>query len=100
MKTHSNLHDILREAIFTEQSTIQSEKNNAYTFRVASRANKIEIKKAIEQAFDVKVKHVRTMMVRGNNVVRWTRGGWVSGRTSIWKKAIVTLEPGFTIDFV
>lgn len=95
-----HLHDVIREAIFTERSTILSEKNNAFTFRVEKSATKIDIKRAVEAAFDVKVKRVRTMVVRGRAVSRWTRKGWVSGHTATWKKAIVALDAGHTIDFV
>lgn len=97
MKHHS---DIIREAIFTERSTILSDNNNAYTFRVFMNATKIDVKRAIEAAFDVKVKQVRTMVVRGRTVSRWSRRGYVTGKTSAWKKAIVTLNAGYSIDFV
>lgn len=92
--------DVIREAIFTERTTILSDKQNAYTFRVANQSTKIDIKRAVETAFEVKVKQVRTLVVRGRSVNRWTRRGWVAGRTATWKKAIVTLEPGYSIDFV
>ena len=95
-----HLADIIKQAVFTERSTILSDKNNAYTFRVANNATKIDIKRAVEDAFEVKVKHVRTMVVSGRNVSRWSKRGWVSGRTVTWKKAIVTLEAGSSIDFV
>ncbi len=95
-----HIADVIQQAVFTERSTILSDKNNAYTFRVAKDATKIDVKRAVESAFDVKVKHVRTMVVSGRNVSRWSKRGWVSGRTVTWKKAIVTLKAGSTIDFV
>lgn len=94
------LYDIIQEAIFTERSTSLSDQERTYTFRVATDATKIDIKRAVEEAFTVKVKKVRTMMVRGKNITRWAKRRFVSGRTSQWKKAMVTLMPGHDIDFV
>ena len=93
-------HDIIMEAIFTERSTSLTDNNNAYTFRVAPAATKIDIKRAVEEAFDVKVIDVRTMNVRGKKVSRWAKRRFIEGRTSTWKKAMVTLMPGHQIDFV
>lgn len=94
------LHDVILEAVFTERSTSLSDKQNTYTFRVAMDATKIDVKRAVEEAFDVKVKNVRTTTVRGKNITRWARRRFVTGRTSQWKKAMVTLMPGYRIDFV
>jgi large subunit ribosomal protein L23 len=94
------LHDVIQEAVFTERSTNLSDKQNTYTFRVAMEASKIDIKRAVEEAFNVKVKNVRTLRVRGRDVTRWARRRFVTGRTSRWKKAMVTLMPGHRIDFV
>ena len=93
-------HDIIEEAVFTERSTDLSDKQNTYTFRVNLAATKIEIKRAVEDAFEVKVKNVRTINVRGKTVKRWARRRYIEGTTSRWKKAMVTLMPGHRIDFV
>jgi large subunit ribosomal protein L23 len=93
-------HDIIQEAVFTERSTNLTDQTNTYTFRVAMGANKIDIKRAVEEAFSVKVKNVRTIRVPGKTVTRWARRRFVSGRTEQWKKAMVTLKPGHRIDFV
>ncbi|MFH1738633.1 MAG: 50S ribosomal protein L23 [bacterium] len=93
-------HDVIKEAVFTERSTDLSDKQNTYTFRVNLAATKIEIKRAVEDAFEVKVKNVRTINVQGKKVTRWARRRYVQGTTSKWKKAMVTLMPGNRIDFV
>ncbi len=87
--------DIILKPIITEESMLGiSEKK--YTFKVAKDANKIEIKKAIEEVFPVKVKKVNTMNVRGQK----RRRGNDVGRTASWKKAIVTLtEDSKEIEF-
>uniref|UniRef100_A0A831T9R3 Large ribosomal subunit protein uL23 n=1 Tax=Thermorudis peleae TaxID=1382356 RepID=A0A831T9R3_9BACT len=91
--------DILRRPIITEKNTRLMEMNQ-YTFEVAPEANKIQIKEAVERTFNVKVKKVNTMNVRGKPRRRIRRRGRlpVMGREASWKKAIVTLEPGYTID--
>lgn len=91
--------DILRRPIITEKNTRLMEMNQ-YTFEVAPEANKIQIKEAVERTFNVKVKKVNTMNVRGKPRRRVRRRGRVPvvGREASWKKAIVTLEPGYTID--
>lgn len=91
--------DILRRPIITEKNTRLMEMNQ-YTFEVAPDANKIQIKEAVERTFNVKVKKVNTMHVRGKPRRRIRRRGRVpvEGREASWKKAIVTLEPGYTID--
>ena len=94
------LHDVITEAVFTERSTNLSDKQNTYTFCVKTDATKIEIKRAVEDAFNVKVKNVRTIRVRGKKVKRWAKRRYVEGSTSKWKKAMVSLMPGHRIDFV
>jgi len=91
--------DILRRPIITEKNTRLMEMNQ-YTFEVAPEANKIQIKEAVERTFNVKVKKVNTMNVRGKprRRIRWRGRVPVVGREASWKKAIVTLEPGYTID--
>ncbi len=77
----------------TEKMTLEREKGNKYAFEVAMEANKIEIKKAVEELFKVKVIDVKTMVVKG----KMRRIGWTRGKRKDWKKAIVTLKPGDTI---
>jgi large subunit ribosomal protein L23 len=89
--TTSDPRRLLRQPLITEKSTILREQGqNSYVFRVALDANKIEIKKAVEQLFDVEVEHVRTMVIRG----KMKRVGRSIGRRPNWKKAYVKLKPG------
>ncbi|MGQ9603442.1 MAG: 50S ribosomal protein L23 [bacterium] len=85
---------IVLKPLVTEKSSNLRQKENKYAFGVARNANKIEIKRAIESLFNVKVKDVRTLLVRG----KVKRMGVFSGKRPDWKKAIVTLEQGQTID--
>jgi large subunit ribosomal protein L23 len=85
---------LIRLALITEKGTVQREKLNQYIFDVHPKANKIEIKKAIETIFPVKVEQVRTQNYEG----KMKRVGAFSGRRSAWKKAIVTLKEGQVID--
>jgi large subunit ribosomal protein L23 len=89
-----NVHDIIIKPLVTEKTTDQLEKNGAYTFVVAKDANKIEIGKAIEELFNVKVREVRTMRYAGKQ----RRVGKFVGRRASWKKAVVTLRQGDTIE--
>jgi large subunit ribosomal protein L23 len=85
--------EILIQPLVTEKLTAQMEKGH-YAFKVASDANKIEIRNAVEARYPgVQVKEVRTMVVRGKRRSQFTRRGRVSGRTSAYKKAFVTLKP-------
>lgn len=91
---------ILIKPILTEKQTAISEKfPNRYGFRVAPSANKVEIKNAIEQIYGVKVDAINTMNYSGKRKSRFTKAGVVSGKTSAYKKAIVTLKEGEVIDF-
>ncbi len=83
-------YHILLKPIITEKSTQLKEKNREVCFQVASRANKTEIKKAVEQLFKVKVESVRTQ----NQVGKWRRVGRSQGQRSDWKKAYVKLKEG------
>jgi large subunit ribosomal protein L23 len=85
---------IVRKVLITEKGTVLRETHNQYFFEVARDANKIEIKRAVENIFKVKVDNVRTMQLRGK-VKR--QGRWV-GRRNDWKKAIVTLQPDQKIE--
>ncbi|MCQ2299211.1 MAG: 50S ribosomal protein L23 [Bacteroidales bacterium] len=73
--------------------------HNRYGFIVDKRANKIEIKKAVEEFYNVKVIDVNTMNYSGKNKSRYTKAGFLTGRTNAFKKAIVTLAEGDMIDF-
>ena len=79
--------------------TDQSEKYNRYAFVVDRKVNKIEIKKAVADMYDVTVDSVRTMVCIGKKRVRGTKSGMIVGKTSAYKKAIVTSAEGDTIDF-
>ena len=89
-----NAHDIIIKPIITEDS-MDRLADNKYTFQVAKDANKIEIAKAIEEIFDVKVAKVNTISVKGKE----KRMGRFTGFRPDWKKAIVTLEGEKTIEF-
>lgn len=90
---------ILIEPIITEKMTNLTEKLNRVGFIVSKHANKIEIKKAVEDLYKVTVESVNTMRYGGKTRARYTRGGIVRGRTSSFKKAIITLADGESIDF-
>ncbi|WP_067516566.1 50S ribosomal protein L23 [Endozoicomonas ascidiicola] len=79
----------------SEKATVVAEEHNQYVFKVAKDATKLEIKKAVEQLFEVSVKAVRTVVVKGKT--KRTRFGM--GHRSDWKKAYVSLEQGQEIDF-
>ncbi len=85
---------VVKKALITEKGTVMREMRNQYYFEVARDANKIEIQRAIEAIFSVKVAQVRTMTVRGK-VKR--QGRWMGKRPN-WKKAIVTLKPDQKIE--
>ena len=90
---------IIKKPVITEKMTAISEKLNKYAFIVDKNANKIEIKKAVEKLYDVKVEAVNTMNYDGKKKSRYTKAGVISGRRPAFKKAIVTLKEGDTIDF-
>ncbi len=91
--------EILIKPIITEKMTAQAEKLNRYGFIVAKEANKLEIKAAIEKAYNVKVDTVNTQQYVGKVKTRNTTRGVAIGRVNRSKKAIVTLKQGETIDF-
>ena len=91
---------ILIKPILTEKQTAISEKfSNRYGFRVAPSANKVEIKKAVEELYSVTVVSVNTMNYAGKRKSRNTKSGVINGRTPAFKKAIITLKDGESIDF-
>ena len=88
-------YDVIKRPMVTEKTNIQKELANQVTFEVDRRANRIQIKKAVEEIFKVRVSAVRTMQVTG----KLTRRGRILGKRRDWKKAIVRLRPGDRIDF-
>ena len=91
--------NILIKPIITEKATTDAELNNRYGFVVDTKANKVEIKKAVEAAYGVSVTKVRTINVRPDRRVRYTKSGIQTGKTNAYKKAIVQVAEGDTIDF-
>jgi large subunit ribosomal protein L23 len=91
--------NILERPIITEKMTRMSEKTGRYGFIVNPRANKIQIRKAIQDMYGVVVVDVNTMNYRGKIRTRGTKTGFTKGKTASFKKALVTLKPGDTIDF-
>ena len=85
--------------VVTEKANAITEKGTRYTFKVSPEANKYQIKDAIEKMYDVKVVNVSTMNYDGKNKQRYTKSGIIKGRTVAYKKAIVTIAKGQTIDF-
>ena len=91
--------NILRRPIITEKMTAQTEKLGRYGFIVDQKANKLEIKKAVEGMYNVTVEGVRTMRYGGKTKSRFTKSGVIAGRKNNFKKAIVQLKKGESIDF-
>jgi large subunit ribosomal protein L23 len=91
--------EILKKPILTEKASALTEKLNRYSFRVDPRANKLQIKSAIEQMYGVSIIAINTMVVSGKAKNRQTKAGLTSGRTPKYKKAIVTMKEGEIIDF-
>lgn len=88
-------HDLIKRPINTEKTNIQKELANQISFEVDRCANRIEIGRAVESVFKVKVAAVRTLQVKG----KIKRRGRTIGKRKDWKKAVVTLMPGERIDF-
>jgi large subunit ribosomal protein L23 len=88
-------HEVIIRPLITEKTSIQKEMFNQVSFEVDRRANRIEIKRAIETIFKVRVADVRTMQITGKT----KRRGRTLGKRNDWKKAIVKLLPGEKIDF-
>jgi len=88
-------YDIIRRPLITEKSNIQKDDHNQYSFEVNRDSNRIEIRRAIESIFNVKVLSVRTLNVKG----KVKRRGKIMGKRKDWKKAMVTLTPGQRIPF-
>jgi len=91
--------NIIIKPVITEKMTEMGEKMNRYGFVVDKRANKLQIHNAVEELYGVEVVAVNTMNYTGKNKSRFTKAGVISGRTKSYKKAIITLAEGDTIDF-
>ncbi len=85
--------------IVTEKATALTEKHGCYTFAVSPDANKFQIKDLIEKMYGVNVVKVNTAIYAGKRKQRYTKAGLIKGRTVAFKKAIVSLAEGQTIDF-
>ena len=90
---------VLIKPIVTEKMTGQGEDLNRFAFKVDRTANKIHIKKAVEEMYDVKVISVNTMRYGGKRKSRFTKAGVVQGKAAAYKKAVITLAEGDIIDF-
>jgi large subunit ribosomal protein L23 len=90
---------VILKPIITEKMTQMGEKLNRYGFKVDKRANKLQIAQAIKDLYGVEVAAVNTMVFSGKNKSRFKKSGVLSGRTNTYKKAIITLAKGETIDF-
>jgi large subunit ribosomal protein L23 len=93
-----NLSEVLVKPILTEKANSQQEKLRRYAFRVNRKANKLEIKKAVEDFYGVTVVDVNTSVVPGKNKTRFTKAGYVQGRKPAYKKALITVADGESID--
>ena len=91
--------DIIKKPVITEKMTAIGEKQNRYGFIVDKRANKLQIKEAVKEIYGVEVATVNTMNYSGKTKSRHTKAGFITGKTNSFKKAIVTLADGETIDF-
>jgi len=92
------MENIILKPVITEKMTAISEKENKYGFIVSKNANKIQIKKAIEANYGVSVKDISTLVQAGKSKTRYTKTSVQKGRTSSYKKAIITLAEGDVID--
>jgi len=93
------MNGIIKKPLLTEKATFDSEMNNRFTFVVDKKANKIEIKKAIEEMYGVTIDKVRTMRYGGGKAkVKYTSRGISHATVKLWKKAIVQVVEGETID--
>jgi large subunit ribosomal protein L23 len=90
--------DILIKPIVTEKSNKLTDQRRTYAFRVNRKANKLEIKKAIEDFYGITVTDVNTVVVPGKSKSKFTKGGFISGRKPAYKKAYVSVAEGETID--
>ena len=90
--------EVLIKPILTEKANSQQETLRRYAFKVARKANKLEIRNAIQQFYGVNVVDVNTVVVPGKSKTRFTKAGYIKGQKSAYKKAMVTVAEGETID--
>lgn len=95
-----NFRKIILKPVITEKSTLLRENSNKFVFEVNPDANKNQIKQAIEEFFNVKVKKINTSISRGKTKTRFRRAGRFSGKLPDRKRAIVTLAKGDSIDII
>ena len=93
-----NLAEVLIKPVLTEKVNNQQEKLRRYAFKVSKKANKLEIKKAVEDMYGVSVDDVNTVVVPGKNKTRFTKAGYIKGTKPGYKKAYVTVAKGDSID--
>jgi len=91
--------DIILKPVVTEKMNLKGEALRQYGFVVDKRANKVQIKKAVEALYGVTVESVNTMRYAGKQKSRFTKTGLITGKRNSYKKAVVTLREGETIDF-
>jgi large subunit ribosomal protein L23 len=91
--------DIIVRPVVTEKMNAQADGLKKYGFIVDKKANKVQIKKAVENLYGVTVESVNTMFYAGKRKARFTRTGYVAGRRNAYKKAVITLREGDIIDF-
>jgi large subunit ribosomal protein L23 len=92
------LTEVLIKPILTEKANNQQEKLRRYAFRVNRKANKLEIKKAVEDMYGVAVEDINTVIVPAKSKTRFTKAGYIKGAKPSYKKAYVTVAEGETID--
>ena len=90
---------VIIKPVITEKMTMLGDKLQRFAFIVDKKANKLQIKKAVEELYEVNVASVNTMNYGGDRTGRWTKSGYIAGRKNATKKAVVTLAKGETIDF-
>ncbi|HBJ77076.1 MAG TPA: 50S ribosomal protein L23 [Porphyromonadaceae bacterium] len=90
---------IIIKPILTEKANDQKEKRGVYSFRVLPEANKVQIKEAVEEMYKVHVVSVNTLQVEGKKKSKYTKKGWVAGQMPSYKKALVIVKEGESIDF-
>ncbi len=90
---------IIKPIVTEKQTAVTDKKPNRFGFRVSPDANKLQIKKAVEELYNVSVESVNTMNYSGKRKSRYTKSGIINGKQAAYKKAIVTLKEGEVIDF-
>jgi large subunit ribosomal protein L23 len=92
------LSEVLIKPILTEKANAQQDKLRRYAFKVSRKANKLEIKKAVQEFYGVTVVDVNTAVIPGKNKTRFTKAGYIQGQKPAYKKALITVAEGETID--